>query len=89
MDHPAVAVLHQVPRLAVDPAGRDTVAAEEVRVHRRVLAVPPRWRQVCELWRESHFCEKPNNTTASTSQFIHGDAIINGLFLNIECDTYK
>lgn len=49
VDHPAVAVLHQVSSLTVDPAGRDAVSAEEVRVHRRGLAVPPRWRQVREL----------------------------------------
>lgn len=49
VDHPAVAVLHQVPRLAVDPARCDAVAAEEVGVHRRGLAVPPRRRQVCQL----------------------------------------
>lgn len=82
VDHPAVAVLHQVPRLAVNPAGRDAVAAEEVGVHRRGLAVPPRWRQVCQLWREmegwmertteSHlerlFCEKqPGRDNATTT----------------------
>lgn len=44
MDHPAVAVLHQVSCLTVDPAGRDAVSAEEVWVHRRGLAVPP-WRR--------------------------------------------
>lgn len=49
MDHPAVAVLHQVSRLAVDPARRDAVGAEEVGVHRRGLAVPPRRRQVRQL----------------------------------------
>lgn len=49
MDHPAVAVLHQVSRLAVDPARRDAVGAEEVGVHRCGLAVPPRRRQVCQL----------------------------------------
>lgn len=49
MDHSAVAVLHQVPRLAVDPAGRDAVTAEEVRIHRRGLAVTPGRRQVCQL----------------------------------------
>lgn len=52
MDHPAVAVLHQVPRLAVDPAGRNAVGAEEVGVHWCGLAVPPRWRKVRQLWRE-------------------------------------
>lgn len=49
MDHPAIAVLHQVARLAVDAAGRDAVSAEEVRVHRRGLAVAPRRRQVRQL----------------------------------------
>lgn len=51
MDHPAVAVLHQVPGLTVDPAGRDAVSAEEVRVHRCGLAVAPRRRQVHQLRR--------------------------------------
>lgn len=81
VDHPAVAVLHQVPRLAVDPAGRDAVAAEEVGVHRRGLAVPPRRRQVCQLggWMETtaeshlepHVCETHpclDNATVSTSR---------------------
>lgn len=49
MDHPAVAVLHQVSGLAVDPARRDAVGTEEVGVHRRGLAVPPRRRQVRQL----------------------------------------
>lgn len=81
VDHPAVAVLHQVPRLAVDPARCDAVAAEEVGVHRRGLAVPPRRRQVCQLggWmettagshlephvRETHPCL--DNATVSTSR---------------------
>lgn len=49
VDHFAVAVLHQVSRLAVDPAGRDAVAAEEVGIHWRGLAVTPGRRQVCQL----------------------------------------
>lgn len=49
VDHSAVAVLHQVSGLAVDPAGRDAVAAEEVRIHRRGLAVTPGRRQVRQL----------------------------------------
>lgn len=49
VDHSAVAVLHQVSGLAVDPAGCDAVAAEEVRIHRRGLAITPGWRQVCQL----------------------------------------
>lgn len=49
VDHPAVAVLHQVARLAVDPAGRDAVAAEEVGIHRRGLAVAPGRGQVRQL----------------------------------------
>lgn len=51
VDHPTVAVLHQVSRLAVDPTGGDAVGAEEVGVHRRGLAVPPRRRQVRQLGR--------------------------------------
>lgn len=49
VDHPAVAVLHQVSSLAVDPAGREAIGAEEVRVHRCGLAVSPWRRQVREL----------------------------------------
>lgn len=49
VDHSAVAVLHQVSGLTVDPAGRDAVAAEEVRIHRRGLAVTPGRRQVRQL----------------------------------------
>lgn len=49
VDHSAVAVLHQVSGLAVDSAGRDAVAAEEVGIHRRGLAVTPGRRQVCQL----------------------------------------
>lgn len=55
VDHPAVAVLHQISCLAVDPAGCDAVSVEEVWVHRRGLAVPPRWRQVRQL-REKQQC---------------------------------
>lgn len=49
VDHSAVAILHQVPRLTVNPAGCDAVAAEEVWIHRRGLAVTPGRRQVCQL----------------------------------------
>lgn len=49
VDHPAVAVLHQVTSLTVNPAGCDAVSAKEVWVHRRGLAVPPRGRQVRQL----------------------------------------
>lgn len=49
VDHPAVAVLHQVARLTVDPARCDAVRVEEVRVHRRGLAVAPGRRQVRQL----------------------------------------
>lgn len=49
VDHSAVAVLHQVSGLAVDPAGCDAVAAEEVWIHWRGLAITPGWRQVCQL----------------------------------------
>ena len=49
MNHPAVAVLHQVARLAVYAAGGEAVGAEEVWVHGRGLAVPPRRGQVGQL----------------------------------------
>lgn len=49
MHHATVTVLHQVARLTVDTAGGDAVGAEEVRVHGRGFAVPPRRRQVGEL----------------------------------------
>lgn len=46
MHHAAVAVLHQVARLAVDAARAEAVSAEEVRVRRIHLAVPPRrWQE--------------------------------------------
>lgn len=47
--HAAVAVLHQIARLAVDAAGGDTVCAEEFRVHGRWLAVAPRRRKIRQL----------------------------------------
>lgn len=50
MHHPAVAVLHDVARLAVDPAGRHAVDVEEAQG--LGLALPPRRRQVGELWGE-------------------------------------
>lgn len=49
VNHPAIAVLDQVSRLAVNSAGSDAVTAEEVRVHRCGLAVAPRWGQVRQL----------------------------------------
>lgn len=49
--HAAVAVVHQVPRLAVDATGSDAVTVEEVRIHGRGLAVSPGWRQINQLQR--------------------------------------
>ena len=51
VDHPAVAVLHQVARLTVDAAGCDAVRGEELRVDRSGLAVSPGRGQVLELRR--------------------------------------
>lgn len=46
MHHAAVTVLHQVARLAVDATCTGAVSAEEVRVQRINLAVPPwRWQE--------------------------------------------
>lgn len=45
--HPAVAVLHDVARLAVDPAGRHAVHVEKAQ--RLRLALSPRRRQVGQL----------------------------------------
>lgn len=50
--HAAVAVLHQVARLAIDAAGRDAVGVEEVRVHGRGLAVSPGRGKVDQLWKQ-------------------------------------
>lgn len=47
--HPAVAVLHDVAGLAVDPAGRHTVDLEEARLQSLGLALSPRGRQVGQL----------------------------------------
>lgn len=47
--HPAVAVLHDVARLAVDPAGRHAVHLEESRLQGPGLALSPRRRQVGQL----------------------------------------
>lgn len=49
MHHAAVAVLHQIARLAVNAAGGDTVCAEEFRVHGRRLAVTPWRRKIRQL----------------------------------------
>lgn len=57
MHHPAVAVLHDVARLAVDPAGRHAVDVEEAQG--LGLALPPRRRQVGELWGERWGSMKP------------------------------
>lgn len=46
--HPAVAVLHDVARLAVDPAGRHAVHVEKAQGPR--LALSPGRRQVGQLW---------------------------------------
>ena len=49
MNHPAVAVLHQVARLTVDTARRDAVRGEEIGVYGGGLAVAPRRWQVLQL----------------------------------------
>lgn len=47
--HPAVAVLHDVARLAVDPAGRHAVHLEKTRLQGLGLALSPWRRQVGQL----------------------------------------
>lgn len=47
--HPAVAVLHDVPRFAVNPAGGDAVHLEKARLQSLGLALSPRRRQVGQL----------------------------------------
>lgn len=54
MHHPAVAVLHNVARLTVDPAGGHTVHLEKARLQSLRFALSPRGRQVGQLqvWKE-------------------------------------
>lgn len=47
--HPAVAVLHDVASLAVDPAGGHAVGLEKPRLQSPPLALSPRGRQVGQL----------------------------------------
>lgn len=49
MNHPAVAVLQQVPGFTVDAAGADAVRGEVLGVYGGGLAVSPRWREVLKL----------------------------------------
>lgn len=49
MHHAAVAVVHQVARLAVDATGRDAVAVKEVRLHSRHFTVSPGRRKINQL----------------------------------------
>lgn len=54
VDHPAVAILHNVARLAVDPAGGYAVDLKEARLQSFGLALSPRGRQVSQLERRKH-----------------------------------
>lgn len=57
VNHPAVAVLQQVPGLTVDAAGADAVCGEVLRVYGSGLAVTPRWREVLKLQQQTaHYC---------------------------------
>lgn len=47
--HTAVAVFHQVTRFTINPAGRDAVGVEEIRVHGNSIAGAPGGGQVDEL----------------------------------------
>lgn len=49
MNHPAVAVLQQVPGFTVNAAGGDAVRGEEFRVYGSRLAISPRRREVLKL----------------------------------------
>lgn len=49
VDHAAVAILHDVAGLTVDPTGGDAVNRKEVESHLRGSALAPRRRQVREL----------------------------------------
>lgn len=49
VNHPAVAVLQQVPGLTVDAAGADAVCGEVLGVYGSGFAVTPRWREVLKL----------------------------------------
>lgn len=64
--HPAVAVLHDVARLAVDPAGRHAVDVEEAQG--LGLALPPRRRQVGELWGEEGEGERWGSTKPAEAE---------------------
>lgn len=49
VNHPAVAVLQQVPGLTVDAAGADAVCGEVLGLYGSGLAVTPRWREILKL----------------------------------------
>lgn len=53
VNHPAVAVLQQVPGLTVDAAGADAVCGEVLGVYGCGLAVTPRWWEILKLQQQT------------------------------------